>query len=51
MSCPYNSEELDDWGSVNNPMGLPCYSCGEWECEHNFNADKYYSHKDFVEEE
>jgi len=39
MSCPYSDAELDYWDGVANPMGGACYSCQEYECEHNFNMD------------
>lgn len=39
MSCPYSDEELQYWDSVCNPMGQSCYSCEEYECEHNANVD------------
>jgi hypothetical protein len=39
MSCPYSDEELQEWDGVTNPMGAPCYSCEDWDCEHNENED------------
>lgn len=39
MSCPYSDEELAYWEGVCNPIGDACYSCEEWECEHNENID------------
>jgi hypothetical protein len=37
--CPYSDDELDKWDGVNNPMGVACNDCGEYECEHNLNGD------------
>ena len=39
MSCPYSDEKLEYWDGVSNPMGQACYSCEDWECEHNENID------------
>ena len=49
MGCPYSSEELDYWDGVYNPMGDACNECGEWECEHNLNAESIYGYEDFEE--
>lgn len=34
MSCPYSEEELQKWDGVSNPMGKPCQSCYQCDCEH-----------------
>ena len=39
MSCPYSDEELEYWDSVSNPMGDECYTCEDWDCEHNENDE------------
>lgn len=39
-NCPYSDKELDLWDSVTNPMGDECYTCDDFECEHNANYDE-----------
>ncbi len=39
MSCPYSDKELDYWDGVCNPMGEACYTCEEYDCDHNENPD------------
>lgn len=38
-SCPYSDGELELWDGVTNPMGDDCYSCTDFDCEHNSNRD------------
>ena len=39
MSCPYSDEDLERFDSVSNPMGKECYTCEDFDCEHNENDD------------
>lgn len=39
MSCPFSEFELDMFDGVVNPMGEPCNTCYDYECEHNNNED------------
>lgn len=40
MSCPYSDEELAIWDGVTNPMSNICYTCTDFDCEHNSNYDE-----------
>ena len=39
MSSQYSDTELEYWDGVANPMGKPCYSCMDFDCEHNANDE------------
>lgn len=39
MSCPYSQAELEKWDGASNPMGDDCYTCTDFECEHNANIE------------
>lgn len=47
MGCPYSDEELTVWDGVENPMGDVCYSCEDFDCEHNPNC---YSDDELISE-
>jgi len=40
MGCPYSEEHLVVFDGVANPMGEPCYTCADFECEHNSNIEE-----------
>lgn len=40
MSCPFSDAELEKWDSICNPMGDECYSCTDFDCDHNENYEE-----------
>jgi len=40
MGCPYSDDHLAVFDGVTNPMGEPCYTCTDFECEHNANIEE-----------